>query len=199
MEYTRRNHFFSPSTPSYSSSFTCTQRSNRTGLKAKSEISPSLAVAAAKIQAAYRSHVVRRLVKKISSIQLETERLQRLIQRQETVDALRSDQRERLRINEVLMRQLLALDSISGFDPAVREARRTLSRRIVGLQEIVDGICNNKVAEIGINGWDGGWREWDDALEEIEMELCRERGGDELEKFCAEKLGFRCFQRFLRH
>ena len=154
---------------------------------------PSSASAAAKIQAAYRSLVTRRLVKKLSSIQSQTERLQRLIQQQETVDALQSDTGERLRIDEELMRQLLALDSVSGTDPAVREVRRSLSRRIVGLQEIVDGICNNT------SGWDCGWTDWDEVLEEMEVELCRERGGDELERFCADQLGFRCFQRFLRH
>lgn len=90
------------------------------------------------------------------------------------------------------MRQLLALDSVSGADPAVREARRNLSRRIVGLQEIVDGICNHNI-------WDCGWRDWDEVLEEMEVAVCRQRGGDELERFCAEQLGFRCFERFLRH
>ncbi|KAM1915620.1 hypothetical protein ACFX13_035446 [Malus domestica] len=37
-----------------------------------------------------------------------------------------------------LMQLLLKLDSIPAVDPAVRQARRKVSRRIVGLQEIVD-------------------------------------------------------------
>ncbi|KAM1190342.1 hypothetical protein ACFX13_011228 [Malus domestica] len=37
-----------------------------------------------------------------------------------------------------LMRLLLKLDSMPGVDLAVRQTRRNVSRRIVGLQEIVD-------------------------------------------------------------
>ncbi|KAM0986793.1 hypothetical protein EV1_011126 [Malus domestica] len=48
-----------------------------------------------------------------------------------------------------LMRLLLKLDSMPGVDPAVRQTRRKVSRRIVGLQEIVDlpleSISSNRV------------------------------------------------------
>ena len=40
-------------------------------------------------------------------------------------------------------------------------------------------------------------RSWDDVVAKMEEEVCRERGGDEMERFCAEHLGFRCLQRFL--
>lgn len=88
---------------------------------------------------------------------------------------------------------LLTLDSVPGYDPNVRELRRRVSRRIVGLQEIVDGVCEAKVKD-----WDGYLKEWDDAVEGIEEVVCKERGGNEMERFCAENLGFRCLQRFLR-
>ncbi|GAB4830771.1 hypothetical protein Ancab_004804 [Ancistrocladus abbreviatus] len=154
----------------------------------------SSSAAAAKIQAAYRSYLVRNLVKRISAVKSETDRLERLIQRQETVDAVRNDEKERLRIHEALMSQLLKLDSVPGFDPTVRDLRRRVSHRIVGLQEIVDAICGER-----IDGWDEViWRNWDEVIEEMEEEVCRKRGGDELERYCAEKLGFRCLQRFLR-
>ncbi|XVF27994.1 hypothetical protein REPUB_Repub14bG0157500 [Reevesia pubescens] len=161
-------------------------------------------VAASKIQSAYRARVVRNLYKQISAVNSEANRLQHLIQRQETVDAIRSDEREKLKMNETLMRLLLKLDSVPGIDPTVREARRKVSRKIVGLQEIVDGISEAKVD--GYEDYYGGWgppgifsmRDWDEVVEEMEEQVCRERGGPEMERFCAEYLGFRCFQRFLR-
>ncbi|XVE87689.1 hypothetical protein DITRI_Ditri19aG0007800 [Diplodiscus trichospermus] len=162
------------------------------------------AAAATKIQSAYRAHVIRNLYKQISAVNSEANRLQLLIQRQETVDSIRSDDREKLRMNETLMRLLLKLDSVPGIDPTVREARRKVSRRIVGLQEIVDGIAEAKVD--GNDDYYGGWgrcgifsmKDWDEVVEEMEEQVCKERGGPETDKFCAEYLGFRCLQRFLR-
>ncbi|KAK1273281.1 hypothetical protein QJS04_geneDACA008086 [Acorus gramineus] len=92
------------------------------------------AAAATKIQATYRSHLTRSLVRRISAVDSEATRLERLIQSQDTVDAVRSDERERLRLSEALMRLLFSLDSVPGFFPAVRDLRRRVSRRIVGLQ-----------------------------------------------------------------
>lgn len=160
--------------------------------------------AATKIQSVHRAHVIRTLYKKISSVNSEADRLQRLIQRQETVDSIRSDEREKLKMNEALMALLLKLDSVPGLDPSIREARRKVSRRIVGLQEILDGISEAKVDdndydyEYGEWGPYGYWRNLDKVVEQMEEELCRERGGDEMEKFCVQHLGFRCLQRFLR-
>ena len=107
------------------------------------------------------------------------------------------------------MALLLKLDSVPGWDPAVREARRKVSRRIVELQEILDAITEAKVEDyfVGVGNGDGyyhGWgydgfvRNWDQVVEEMEEEVCRATGGEELERFCAHHLGFRCLQRFLR-
>lgn len=148
---------------------------------------------ATKIQSAYRSHMIRTLVEKIKSVKSEADRLERLIQRQETVDAIRSDERERLKINEALMALLLTLDSVPGIDPTVRDLRRSVSHRIVGLQEILDAITAYRIQD-----WEELMRNFDEVVEEMEEDVCRERGGYEMERFCAEKLGFRCLQRFLR-
>ncbi|XP_056683870.1 BAG family molecular chaperone regulator 5, mitochondrial [Spinacia oleracea] len=150
--------------------------------------------AASKIQTAYRSYVVRSLLKKIAAIEKEVDKLERLIQQQETVDAVRSSEKDKLRINEALMVQLLKLDSVPGFNLSVKELRKSLSRRIVGLQEVMDGICGDHRL---MDGWDL-WRDWDEGFGGIEEKFCRERGGEELEKFCAYNLGFRCLERFLR-
>ncbi|XP_065869575.1 BAG family molecular chaperone regulator 5, mitochondrial [Euphorbia lathyris] len=149
--------------------------------------------AATKIQSAYKAHIIRTLYRKISFVNSEADQLQRAIQQQETVDAIRNDEREKLRINEALMRLLLRLDSVPGVDPTVREARRKVSRRIVGLQEIVDGICGG-----GESDWCGEFvGDWDEVVAEMEKKVCLERGGEEMERYCAEYLGFRCLQRFL--
>ncbi|KAI4295994.1 hypothetical protein L6164_035987 [Bauhinia variegata] len=154
--------------------------------------------AAVKIQSAYRAHVIRTLYRKIAAVDSEANQLQRLIQRQDTVDAIRSSELEKLRMNEALMSLLLRLDSVPGIDPTVREARRKVSRRIVGLQEILDSICEAKVHED--NWWDynGIMKNWDEVIAEMEESICMERGGYEMERFCAQNLGFRCLQRFLR-
>lgn len=103
-------------------------------------------------------------------------------------------------MNEALMGLLLRLDSVPGFNPSIREARRKVSRRIVGLQEILDGICGSNVDDDEFDEWGpfGYWKDLDKVVERMEEEICRERGGDEMEKFCAQHLGFRCLQRFLR-
>ncbi|KAM1359953.1 hypothetical protein FF2_046188 [Malus domestica] len=83
-------------------------------------------------------------------------------------------------MNESLMRLLLKLDS----DPVVREARRKVSRRIVDaiISEDMDGFWGGK---------DGGFgRNWDNVLAEMKDEACRDKGGEEMERFCAQYMGF---------
>ncbi|XP_030457017.2 BAG family molecular chaperone regulator 5, mitochondrial [Syzygium oleosum] len=153
---------------------------------------PAQSLAATKIQSAYRAHLIRTLYKTISFVDSTADRLQRRIQQQDTVDTLRGSPLERARIEEELMRLLLRLDSVpGGVDQAVREGRRKVSRRIVGLQEIVDGVCCGGGA---VEGGDDNWWWWCDRVEE---EVCRERGGEELERYCANYLGFRCLERLL--
>ncbi|KAL5574798.1 hypothetical protein UlMin_016497 [Ulmus minor] len=155
---------------------------------------------ATKIQSTYRAHQIRKLYKTISAVDSEADQLERSIQLQDTVDAVRSDEREKLRINEALMGLLLRLDSVPGWDPAVREARRKVSRRIVGLQEILDAISEAKMDD-GVGecwGFDGFLKNWDEVVAEMEEDVCLARGGQDLESFCAQQFGFRCLQRFLR-
>ncbi|KAF5190905.1 BAG family molecular chaperone regulator 5, mitochondrial-like [Thalictrum thalictroides] len=105
-------------------------------------------------------------------------------------------------MNEALMILLLKLDSVKGgIDPTVREARRKVSRRIVGLQEIVDGISDERVV-----GLDELMIKWEEMVVDMEKEVWEEDGDRdgwtkcekrEMERFCFEKLGFRCMERFL--
>ncbi|KVH96900.1 BAG family molecular chaperone regulator 5, mitochondrial [Cynara cardunculus var. scolymus] len=171
-------------------------QTNSTEIPITFHLSNHESTAAVKIQSAYRSHAIRNLTNKIKAVNSEADKLQRLIQLQETVDAVRTNNRDRIKMNEALMRLLFTLDSVPGLDPTVREFRRNVSRRIVGLQEILDSIC-----EAGEANWDGFLRDWDDVIMGIEHEICKEKGGadsHEFERFCAENLGFQCLQRFLR-
>ena len=52
--------------------------------------------AAVFIQSAYRAHRIRALYRKIAAVDAEADRLQRLIQRQDTVDAVRANHLEKL-------------------------------------------------------------------------------------------------------
>lgn len=156
--------------------------------------SPSPSAAAATIQSAYRAHRIRALYRKIAAVDSEADRMQRLIQRQDTVDAVRANHLEKLKMNEALMALLLKLDSVPGIDPTVRDARRKVTRRIVGLQEILDSVSESQIDE---SSW-WSMKNWDEVLADMEESICRERGGDEMERFCAQNLGFRCLQRFLR-
>ncbi|XP_008775974.2 BAG family molecular chaperone regulator 5, mitochondrial-like [Phoenix dactylifera] len=148
--------------------------------------------AAVKIQSAFRGHLVRSLVGKIRAVNAESGRMERLIQRQETVDAVRRDERERLRVNEGLMALLLRLDSVPGFYPAVRELRRSVSRRIVGLQEVLDAILGEpavggegfpaNLEEIVEGIWGGEERWGEEEVEEMGTGGNWERGFGCLEK-----------------
>uniref|UniRef100_A0A0D9VKB1 BAG domain-containing protein n=1 Tax=Leersia perrieri TaxID=77586 RepID=A0A0D9VKB1_9ORYZ len=101
---------------------------------------PDDAAAARRIQAAIRGHLVRRNAGAVRAADAEATRLERLLRRQETVDAVRGDERERARFSEALMAVLLRLDAVPGYYPAVREARRGVTRRVVGLQEVFDAV-----------------------------------------------------------
>ncbi|KAF7840558.1 BAG family molecular chaperone regulator 5, mitochondrial [Senna tora] len=202
MKPSRKPTFFS----SYSSTVTYTtyhndhstpdQPHNSTQLPIHTPSPDPPVSAALKIQSAYRSHRIRSLYRRIAAVDSEADDLQRLIQRQDTVDAVRSSELEKLRMNEALMSLLLRLDSVPGIDPTVREARRKVSRRIVGLQEILDSVSESKVDEY--NWWGGSLKNWDDFIADLEESVCRERGGEEMERFSAQNLGFRCLERFLR-
>ncbi|KAF2603428.1 hypothetical protein F2Q70_00028492 [Brassica cretica] len=73
-------------------------------------------------------------------VSLSLNRAQSMIQWKESVDAIRTNRKERLRMNETLMSLLLKLDSIPGLDPTIRETQRKVSRQIVGTHEILDAI-----------------------------------------------------------
>lgn len=95
---------------------------------------------ALKIQKAFRGFLVRRSVRKIAAMRREVEEIERKVSEELTVESIRSDQKERLRVNEALMSLLFRLDSVRGVDSAVRDCRKAVIRRAIALQELVDAI-----------------------------------------------------------
>uniref|UniRef100_A0A6N2K188 BAG domain-containing protein n=1 Tax=Salix viminalis TaxID=40686 RepID=A0A6N2K188_SALVM len=120
--------------------------------------------AATRIQSCYRAHMIRTLYRKISAV---------ITKHNPTAGnsgCNKKSEKEKLRMNEALMGLLLRLDSVPGVDPTVREARRKVSRRIVGLQEILDRYVKQNSELMGrtIVGGSGTlmvdgircWRRW---------------------------------------
>ncbi|KAI3799229.1 hypothetical protein L1987_34519 [Smallanthus sonchifolius] len=97
--------------------------------------------AALKIQKLFRGFVVRKSVRKIASIRNEVTEIERRIDAIEVVNLIRSDAKERLRVNETLMSLLFKLDSIRGVDSGVRDLRKAVTRKAIALQEKVDSIA----------------------------------------------------------
>jgi hypothetical protein len=95
---------------------------------------------ALKIQKAFRGFLVRRSVRKIAAMRREVEEMERKVSEESTVESIRSDQKERLRVNEALMSLLFRLDSVRGVDSAVRDCRKAVIRRAIAMQELVDAI-----------------------------------------------------------
>ncbi|KAJ0986998.1 hypothetical protein J5N97_005354 [Dioscorea zingiberensis] len=113
---------------------------------------PGVIAAVSKIQSAYRSHLLRSLTRRILAVDADASRLEALIRRQDTVDAVRRDVRERAKVGEALMALLLRLDSIPGFYPPVRELRRAATLRVVALQEVFDAVVAAPAA-VGLDGF----------------------------------------------
>lgn len=101
---------------------------------------PSRSVYATRIQKLWRGFRVRKNVKKLLEIQRELKEVETSILESQIVESIRRDERERLKVTERLMNLLFRLDSIGGFDVAVRDLRRSFIRRAIALQEKVDSI-----------------------------------------------------------
>lgn len=93
-----------------------------------------------KIQKVFRGFLVRKSVKKIAGIKREVDEIEKRISMKNTVELIRRDSKERLKVNETLMNLLLRLDSVPGVDSGVRDCRRAVIKRAIRLQEMIDAI-----------------------------------------------------------
>ncbi|KAB5564815.1 hypothetical protein DKX38_004869 [Salix brachista] len=95
---------------------------------------------AIKIQKVLRGFLVRKSMKKILATKRQVDEIEKRILMKETVDVVRRDQKEKLKINEMLMSLLFKLDSVRGVDFGVRDCRKAVIKKAIALQEIVDSI-----------------------------------------------------------
>ncbi|KAM7269478.1 hypothetical protein ACFE04_024975 [Oxalis oulophora] len=94
---------------------------------------------AKKIQKVFRGFLVRKNVKKVKSISKLVDEVELRIQAD--VAVIMSDSKERLSVQETLMKLLFQLDSISGVDSGVRICRKKVIKKAIALQESVDSIA----------------------------------------------------------
>lgn len=98
---------------------------------------------ALKIQKVLRGFLVRKNMKKIAAIRNEVHQIERRVSEQETIDLIKRDAKERLRLNETLMNLLLRLDSVTSVDFGVRNCRKSVIKRAIALQEKLDLIVSS--------------------------------------------------------
>ena len=101
----------------------------------------SRAASAVKIQKVFRGFLVRKNMKRIVAVKREVDEVERRISREEVVDLIRRDSKERLKVSETLMSLLFRLDSVRGVESGVRDCRKAVIRRAIALQEKIDAIA----------------------------------------------------------
>ena len=79
-------------------------------------------------------------MKKIAATKREVDEVGKRISKKENLESIRSDPKERLRVNETLMSLLFRLDSVRGIDSGVRDCRKSVIKRAIALQEFLDSI-----------------------------------------------------------
>eukprot|EP00258_Populus_trichocarpa_P003094 XP_002303771.3 uncharacterized protein LOC7481202 [Populus trichocarpa] len=114
---------------------------------------------AIKIQKVFRGFLVRKSMKKILATKRQVDEIEKRILMKETVELMRRDQKEKLKINEMLMSLLLKLDSVRGVDSGVRDCRKAVIKKAIALQETVDSIAaaangDDSVVSAGEKGLD---------------------------------------------
>ncbi|KAL6294210.1 hypothetical protein ACE6H2_002352 [Prunus campanulata] len=115
---------------------------------------------ALKIQKAFRGFLVRKSVKKIAAIKGDVDEIEKRISKKETVELMKREAKERLKVNETLMSLLFGLDSMMGVDSGVRDFRKAVIKKAIALQERVDATVaddDHTLGEVGeASGVDNG-------------------------------------------
>ncbi|KAM3262817.1 hypothetical protein ACQJBY_053127 [Aegilops geniculata] len=115
------------------------------------EIKLSEPDAAVRIQSAYRGYHVRRWqplekLRKIKNVHMQMQDVEKQLQALEA-SSKEPTEKEHIAINETIMNLLLNLDTIQNLHPVVREARKSVARQLVCLQEKLDSLCKKLPAE----------------------------------------------------
>ncbi|XP_041011229.1 nuclear autoantigenic sperm protein-like [Juglans microcarpa x Juglans regia] len=99
---------------------------------------------ALKIQKVFRGFLVRKSMREIAAIRRKVDEIDRKMSEKATKESIRSDPKERLRVNETLMSLLFKLDSVRGVDSGIRDCRKAVIKRAIALQELVDAIASGE-------------------------------------------------------
>ncbi|KAF7051571.1 hypothetical protein CFC21_059799 [Triticum aestivum] len=115
------------------------------------EIKLSEPDAAVRIQSAYRGYHVRRWqplekLRKIKNVHKQMQDVEKQLQALEA-SSKQPTVKEHIAMNETIMNLLLNLDTIQNLHPVVREARKSVARQLVCLQEKLDSLCKKLPAE----------------------------------------------------
>ncbi|KAJ4825167.1 hypothetical protein Tsubulata_035394 [Turnera subulata] len=106
---------------------------------------------AVKIQKLFRGFMVRKSVRKIREIGKEVDEVERKINKSSRVQSsMGEDPKERVKVNEELMRLLFKLDSVPGVDSGVRTFRKAVINKAIALQETVEAEAAARVEDCGI-------------------------------------------------
>ncbi|KAL6889025.1 hypothetical protein ACP4OV_010051 [Aristida adscensionis] len=101
--------------------------------------------AAVRIQSAYRGYDVRRWqpLEKLRKIRNVNEQMQGVSKQLQSLEASskKPTEKEQVAIGETVMNLLLKLDTIQGLHTSVREARKSVARELICLQEKLDTLC----------------------------------------------------------
>ncbi|KAK7340833.1 hypothetical protein VNO77_21547 [Canavalia gladiata] len=99
---------------------------------------------AIRIQKVVRGFMVRKIMRKIAAIKVELEQIESKVHAPETVELMRKEQRERVRVSETIMNLLLRLDSVRVFHYfPLRDCRKSLIKKAIALQELVDQMVGS--------------------------------------------------------
>ncbi|KAM0876076.1 hypothetical protein ACQ4PT_036405 [Festuca glaucescens] len=136
----------------------CDKRTEEDEMKFQGEVSKSASEmnlseldAAVRIQSAYRGYDVRRWqpLEKLRKVKQVHDQMQDLKKQLQGLEASSKQLtvKEQVAINETIMNLLLNLDSIQGLHPSAREARKSVARELVSLQEELDSLCKQLPSE----------------------------------------------------
>ncbi|KAL5724416.1 hypothetical protein ACHQM5_007682 [Ranunculus cassubicifolius] len=132
-------------------------------------------ISAVRIQKVFRGFLVRKNVKKIFGIKSEVDGIEKRIEK--TVELIRGDGKERLKVNEMLMALLFKLDSVRGIDSGVRDARKMVIKKAILLQEKLDAIANGDADDqtlVSSESVEEGCLVVDDSNQVMEMDVIRQ-------------------------
>ncbi|MED6209931.1 hypothetical protein PIB30_059411 [Stylosanthes scabra] len=103
---------------------------------------------AIKIQKALRGFFVRKALRRILGLRVELQNVEAKVY-DSSMEVIRKDQRERVRLSEIIMNLLLKLDSVTVLSSwyGVRDCRKSVINKAIALQEMLEADSGSVVEE----------------------------------------------------